>query len=277
MQTTPHARDPRVYQICILGALLLYGFGYLGFEFNPWLSLLIITTTLASQYFFSTLLRLPRFDPKSALISGLSLVLLLRTDVLIFGFAAGVLAIGSKFLIRWRGKHIFNPTNFALAVLVLAADRDWVSPRQWGDFAYFAFLVACLGMLVINRARRADVTLTFLLAYATLLFTRAIWLGDPITIPAHQLQSGALLIFAFFMLSDPKTTPNSNLGRVLFGFMVACATAFAQFWCYRSDATLFALIACAPLVPVIDWLLPATRPLQQQLGPYRLTLEGERV
>ena len=126
-----------------------------------------------------------------------------------------------------------------------------------GRFCVFGFLIACLGMVVINRARRADVTLAFLLTFSSLLVARALWLGDPLSIPVHQLQSGALLIFAFFMLSDPKTTPNSSAGRWLFGSLVAGATCYAQFWCYRSDAALFALIACAPIVPVIDRLLPA--------------------
>ena len=136
METITSGRDPRHYQICVLAGLILYGFGYLGFEFRPALAGLIIAATLATQYAFSIGLRLQRFDAKSALISGLSLILLLRTDALAFGAVAGVLAIASKFLLRWRGKHLFNPTNFALVALVATVDSVWVSPGQWGDFAF---------------------------------------------------------------------------------------------------------------------------------------------
>ena len=79
-----------------------------------------------------------------------------------------------------------------------------------------AFLIACLGSLVVTRAARADVTLAFLAFYVGLLFTRALWLGDPLTIPLHQIESGALLIFSFFMISDPKTTPDSRTGRIVY-------------------------------------------------------------
>ena len=89
----------------------------------------------------------------------------------------------------------------------------WISPGQWGASVWFAALVAGLAFVVLNAARRADIALFFLAAHAVLLLARAAWLGDPPAIPLHQLQSGSLLIFAFFMISDPRTTPDSRLGR----------------------------------------------------------------
>jgi Na+-translocating ferredoxin:NAD+ oxidoreductase RnfD subunit len=63
--------------------------------------------------------------------------------------------------------------------------------------------------MVIHRAMRSDVSYAFILTFAAILFARALWLGDPWTIPLKQLQSRALLLFTFFMISDPKTTPDS--------------------------------------------------------------------
>ena len=72
-----------------------------------------------------------------------------------------------------------------------------------------------LGWLVVHRAARSDVTWAFLAAYAALaLRPRLRGSGDPLAIPLHQLESGAFLIFAFFMISDPKTTPDSRAGRI---------------------------------------------------------------
>jgi len=107
-------------------------------------------------------------------------------------------------------------------------------------------------MLVLTKARRAETTIAFLSAYGLLLAGRAIWLGDPLSIPLHQLQNGALLIFAFFMISDPKTTPDSSLGRVLFGTLVASIAYAIQFMAYQPNGPILALIISAPLVPLID-------------------------
>ena len=134
-----------------------------------------------------------------------------------------------------------------------------MSPGQWGQVAWFGFLVACLGSLVITRAARADVTLAFLGCYVGLLFARALWLGDPLTIPLHQIESGALLIFAFFMISDPKTTPDSRTGRLAYALVVALAALYIQFGRFVPNGPLWGLILCALFVPLIDRLCPGSR------------------
>jgi hypothetical protein len=199
------------------------------------------------------------FDPRSALISGLSLCLLLRTNHLALAMLAALLAIGSKFALRWRGKHLFNPTCFGIVATMLATGQAWISPGQWGSAAYLAFLLVCLGGVVVNRAARSDVTFAFLACYLALLFGRAWWLGQPASIPLHQLGSGALLIFAFFMISDPKTTPDSRAGRVAFAALVALGAGFVQFVLYRRNGLILSLACLSLAVPVLDRLLPGKR------------------
>ena len=104
-----------------------------------------------------------------------------------------------------------------------------------------------------------DVVLSFLGCYLALLFGRSLWLGEPVAIPLHRLQSGSLLLFAFFMISDPKTTPDSGLGRVLFGAFVAFGAAWVQFRLFHTNGLLWSLAACSLLVPVLDLLLPGKR------------------
>jgi len=116
-----------------------------------------------------------------------------------------------------------------------------------------------MGGIVTGKAKRWDVSLTLLGSYAALIFGRALWLGDPLTIPVHQLQSGALLIFAFFMISDPKTTPDARLGRVLYAMMVAILGFTIQFAFYNAAGIILALILTAPIVPFIDKFIPAGR------------------
>ncbi|MDJ0940279.1 MAG: RnfABCDGE type electron transport complex subunit D [Woeseiaceae bacterium] len=246
------AADPRYYQIAVLGSLLIFGIGVLGFDVTWLHAVAIFATALAVQYLCTRLVAAGRFDPLSPLITSLSLTLLLRTDVLAVAAGAAAIAIASKFLVRFRSKHVFNPANAAIVVAILLSDRAWVSTGQWGSAAIGAFAFACLGFLVLTRAKRSETTIAFLAGYALLVFGRALWLGDPLSIPVHQLQNGALLLFAFFMISDPKTAPDAAIGRVLYGLLVAVVTYVVQFVFFEPGAPILALVMCAPLVPVID-------------------------
>jgi enediyne biosynthesis protein E5 len=135
----------------------------------------------------------------------------------------------------------------------------WVSPGQWGNVAFFAFLMACLGGLVVMRARRADVALAFLACWCGLLIGRSLYRGEPLTIPLHRSQNGALLLFTFFMISDPKTTPDSRAGRVVFAALVAFGAWYIQFRLFRTNGLLWSLAACSAMVPFLDRLLPGAR------------------
>lgn len=250
--------DPRLYQIASLGMLLLYGLFWIHFDVSVPQIALTFCTALLTQYAGTRVYKLPAFDPLSPLVSALGLCIFLRTNDLMVVALASFLAIASKFIIRWEKKHIFNPTNLAL-VVVIVSGMGWISPGQWGQVAWLGFLIACLGSLVVTRAVRADVTLAFLGFYVGLLIARALWLGDPLTIPLHQIESGTLLIFSFFMISDPKTTPDSRPGRVFFAFLVAVAALFVQFALFRPNGPLWGLIVCSPFVPFIDRCFPGSR------------------
>src|SRR5262245_40857474 len=107
-------RDPRLYQIACLGGLLAYGVLGLHFDVGPAQIAVTLAAALLAQLLCGRLAGVPAFEPKSALISGLSLCLLLRTESLALAAAAAAIAVGSKFALRVRGKHVFNPTNGAL-------------------------------------------------------------------------------------------------------------------------------------------------------------------
>jgi Na+-transporting NADH:ubiquinone oxidoreductase subunit NqrB len=247
-------RDPRYYQIAVLGTLVAYGALALDFGIRIENALTIVVSALLVQFAGTKAAGLPRFDPLSPLITSLSLTLLLRTDLVAVAALAAVIASSSKFLVRVRGKHVFNPANVAIVTLMVSTDHAWISSGQWGSAAIGAFLLACLGFIVLTRAKRAETTIGFLGFYALLLFGRALWLGDPLTIPMHQLQNGALLVFAFFMISDPKTTPDAAVGRVIYSMVVASLAFAIQFVLYQPHGPILALVATAPLVPVIDYL-----------------------
>ncbi|MDJ0699898.1 MAG: RnfABCDGE type electron transport complex subunit D [Woeseiaceae bacterium] len=275
MSIIARCKDPRYFQIAVLGTLLGFGVFVLDFGIHWQNAIAIVATALSVQWLGTRVAGLPRFDPLSPLITSLSLTLLLRTDVIVLAAVAASIAIGSKFLVRVRGKHVFNPANVALVSMMLLTERAWVSSGQWGSATLGAFALVCLGFLVLTRAKRAETTVAFVFCYAALLFGRALWLGDPLAIPLHQLQSGALLIFAFFMISDPMTTPNTGFGRIIFAAIVAAIAFTIQFVFHEPNGPILALITSAPLVPLLDrlakgavyrWDRPAGKPIGQPKG-----------
>ena len=145
--------DPRLYQIGTLASLLVYGMGWLDFDVTVGRVVLLLATVLATQWIGDRLIgAAPRFtlSAPSAFISGLSLCLLLRTNRADFAVLAAFVTIAGKFLIRVDGKHVFNPTNGGIVVMLLMTNQVWVSPGQWGAAAFFAFLMACAGSLVVQ-------------------------------------------------------------------------------------------------------------------------------
>lgn len=251
--------DARHYQILALGILLMLNIVRLDFGAALLPSLLAITSALTTQTVCSRLWRLPHVDLRSALITGLSLSLLLRADTPWLSGLAGIIAIASKFILRVDGKHVWNPAGFAIVMLLLGSSRVWISPGQWGASLWFAALLGLLATLVLQAARRSDIALFFLVCHAALLIARALWLGDPLAIPLHQLESGSLLLFVFFMITDPRTTPASRIGRLLLAIAVACLAYGLAFRLQIRPALYVALFALSPLTPVIDRFLPAGR------------------
>ena len=257
------ALDPRLFQIASLGGLLAVNLAW--FDMGASLAQSAVTLTAApiAQALFCRLYG-RAFDWRSPVITGLSLSLLLRTHEPLLWIAAALLAIGSKFLIRVRGKHLFNPAAFAIVALLFASALSpsggvWVSPGQWGSAVWQVLLVTSLGGLVLTRSRRLDTALAFLACYAGLLLIRCLWLGDPLAIPLHQLQSGALLLFAFFMVTDPRSTPDSRVGRMLFAAGVAGLAYYLQFAWQVRTGLFYALVFVSLTTPLLDRVLPAQR------------------
>ena len=116
-----------------------------------------------------------------------------------------------------------------------------------------------LGALVSKKARRWDVSWMFLACFVGLVAARVVWLGQSPQVLLHQLQSGALLLFTFFMISDPMTIPNRRAARLLYAAVVALAACGWQYGLFKPNALVWALFLCTPLVPLLDRVLPAAR------------------
>lgn len=232
------------------------------------LSLGVIVSTLASgilsEYLCSALLspqRTPR--PLSATISSLSVLLLFRSSVAWTYPCVVLLAIGSKYFIRWQGRHWLNPTNFAVLVGTMVFP-GWISSGQWGHLAVLPLALGGLGILVLLRAGRLDSALTFLTLSSVLECARILYYGypHPVDIFIHRLNHGALWLFTFYMLTDPQTTPQARWARILHASLVALVSLYLTEWWYWKDTPLWALLFMAPSVPLLDWIHTSRNVLQ---------------
>lgn len=226
------------------------------------MALCLLAATL-TQAFWLRRLNLQGVGYLSPLITGFGLSLLLRADSLWLHPLVAMLAISGKFLLRIRGKHVFNPANFGVGVALILLPGAWVSPGQWGNDLGIAVWLVALGATVATRAHRDDAAWLFLGVFLGLTAARLFVLGYPLEraweIWSHQALNGALLLFAFFMISDPMTLPDRPAARRMHVVLVALAAFIWQFVFYRPSGALWALLLLAPLVPLWDAIWPGKR------------------
>ena len=259
--------DARHWQILALGGLFALSFLTSDFGVTPASLVAAFAGAFAAQLIGTAWLNRRAGKPalvglewKSAAITALGITILLRASDVWIWAAAAFVGVALKFVVRVNRKHVFNPGCIGIvAMMLLLGKNAWVSPGQWGQAPLVAGYAMALAALTLSSAKRLDIALGFLGGFAAILFARAAWLGDPMAIPMHQMSSGALLIFAFFMITDPRSTPDSRMGRVLFALAVAGLAAWFIIGPNQRGAPLMALAALAWLTPLLDRLIPAKK------------------
>ncbi|MEH2310202.1 MAG: RnfABCDGE type electron transport complex subunit D [Nostoc sp.] len=252
-------KDIRDYQILFLGLFLVVGIGTRDWTLRPELIGVAIATSLATQWILSLVTGKEQMtNLRSALITSLGLSLLLRADHWITMAIAAAIAIASKFIFQVGDKHFFNPANFGIISALILTPDAWVSPGQWGEEWWYGLLFAGTGGMILQRVGRWDTTAAFLGSYSLLEAIRNLWLGWTWDVYWHRLMSGSLLLFALFMITDPRSIPNSRIGRVVWAVCIAGLTFILRNYFFVSTAVFWALFALAPLTILLDvlWVAP---------------------
>lgn len=199
----------------------------------------------------------------SAYISGISLTLLLKPQGgALWPFVlGGFLAISSKYVLRYRENHLWNPTNFAVSALLLAApDRVSVLSHQFGNDLTTNLVIWIFGLIIVARVGVLHITLTYVVSFLLLNTLRAMTLGQavlpevaPITGPMYQL-------FIFFMITDPRTVVRGRRRQIVVAILLAVMETLIRF---ASDKgwplpTAFnaapAFLALALVGPIAKWI-----------------------
>jgi Na+-transporting NADH:ubiquinone oxidoreductase subunit NqrB len=147
----------------------------------------------------------------SAYISGISVGILVRSPAVWPYFVCAVVSIMSKYVLRVNNRHIWNPSNFGIAVLVfLAPETVATLSIQWGNYLLPMIVIWCLGSVIIARLKRFHITGTYVACFILLAFVRSWITGSPWQSEVAPLTGPMYQLFIFFMITDPKTTVKSR-------------------------------------------------------------------
>ncbi|MGA8085784.1 MAG: RnfABCDGE type electron transport complex subunit D [Terracidiphilus sp.] len=218
-------------------------------------TLLAIGTSIALELILGRIFLGKWLNLASAYITGISVGILVRSPAFWPFAVAAALAITSKYVLRYKGRHLWNPSNFGISVLLflLPASVAMLS-IQWGNNMASMAVIWVLGSIIIWRLHRFHISATYVISFLVLAVVRSWiihepWLSEvsPITGPEYQL-------FIFFMITDPKTTVRSKKGQSIVAFLVALLEMF-----FRLDqsiyAELYALFWVGPIALLIEmWL-----------------------
>lgn len=210
----------------------------------------IVAELLLGRIFFGKWLNLA-----SAYISGISVGILLRSPAFWPFALCSVLSVMSKYVLRAKDRHLWNPSNFGIcALLFLAPETVAALSVQWGNFKWPLIVIWTLGSIIIWRAKRFHISATYVASFFAFAFLRSYITGDswwaevaPITGPMYQL-------FVFFMVTDPKTTVKSKKWQCIVVFFVAFVEMLLRLN-HVVHAPLYALFLVGPAAMLIEiWL-----------------------
>src|SRR4029078_2144248 len=221
----------------------------------------LITELVLGRIFFGKWLNL-----SSAYISGISVGILLRSPAFWPFALCSVLSIMSKYVLRVKGGHLWNPSNFGIcALLFLAPETVAALSVQWGNFKWPLIVIWTLGSIIIWRAKRIHISATYVASFFAFAFLRSYITGDswwaevaPITGPMYQL-------FVFFMVTDPKTTVKSKKWQCIVVFFVAFVEMLLRLNPV-GHAPLYALFLVGPTAMLIEIFLESRKTLRSPVA-----------
>jgi hypothetical protein len=162
----------------------------------------------------------------SAYITGISVGILIRSPAFWPYVLCSLISITSKYAIRWRGRHLWNPSNLGVSAMLFLAPASVASLSvQWGNALWPMLVIWLLGSLIIWRLRRFHICATYVLSFFVLAAVRSAATGDPFLAAVAPITGPMYQLFVFFMITDPKTTVKAKWGQCAVAFLVAAAEA----------------------------------------------------
>jgi Na+-translocating ferredoxin:NAD+ oxidoreductase RnfD subunit len=194
----------------------------------------------------------------SSYISGISVGMLVRSPAVWPYALCSAISITSKYVLRVKGRHIWNPSNFGVvAMLVLAADTVAGLSVQWGNNLLPMIVVWAFGTVILRTLGRLHITLTYVVSFIAFAVVRAAVTGHPFLSEVAPITGPMYQLFIFFMITDPKTTVRPRWGQCLVAFMVAAVEAVFRLLEFV-HAPYYALFVVGPTANLIEIALART-------------------
>jgi enediyne biosynthesis protein E5 len=196
----------------------------------------------------------------SAYISGISVGILVRSPAVWPYLLCAVVSIMSKYVLRVKGRHIWNPSNFGISVLLfLAPETVATLSIQWGNYLLPMIVIWCLGSVIIYRVRRFHITATYVTSFIAFAFMRSWITGSPWQSEIAPLTGPMYQLFIFFMVTDPKTTVRKKFWQCVVVFLVAVVEMILRLN-QVVYAPFYALFLVGPTAMLIDIWFESRRP-----------------
>jgi Na+-transporting NADH:ubiquinone oxidoreductase subunit NqrB len=225
-------------------------------------TLLAIASSIAAELILGRIFLHKWPHLASAYITGISVGILIRSPFFWPYALCSLIAITSKYVLRVNGRHIWNPSNFAISAMVfIAAESVATLSIQWGNSFGAMVVIWLLGSAIIWRLRRFHICATYVISFIALAFLRTWITGDPLLSEISPITGPEYQLFIFFMITDPKSTVRSKNWQCVVAFAVAAVEMLL-----RLDqsvyAPFYALFLVGPAALLIEmWCTRKTAPI----------------
>ena len=287
----PRLTDPRLHVAAVIVSVQILGQAVLGFDVSIAQILLSIGTAAVLE--LTIVARTDRVIawPASALLTGNGVALILRTPGTVHGdwwsvrgwpvfVAASGVALLSKYAVRYGDRPVFNPSNLGLVAVFLVFAAQYADPQDlwWGRWspalAVTLAVIVVGGLTLARRLRLFSVAITFWATFAVGIGILAVY-GHAITARWHVgavtdwsfwwvfVASPEIVIFVFFMITDPRTAPLGRVARPVYAALVGMLAALLAAFQHTEFATKVSLLAALTIVcaarPLLERWLPDSR------------------
>ena len=193
----------------------------------------------------------------SAYITGISVGILLCSPEFWPYALCSAIAITSKYAVRVRGRHIWNPSNFSICVMLLVAPEFVATLSiQWGNTVWPMAVIWVLGAFIVYRVHRFHITATYVGSFVLLSLLRTLITGHPFLAEVAPITGPMYQLFIFFMITDPKTTVTPKWAQCLVAALVAVAELILRL-AQVVNAPFFALTIVGPAAMLVEiWRTP---------------------
>jgi Na+-translocating ferredoxin:NAD+ oxidoreductase RnfD subunit len=188
----------------------------------------------------------------SAYISGISVGILIRSVSIWPYIITAVLSIMSKYILKYNGRHLWNPSNFGVSWMLFMAPLDVAGLSiQWGSNFLGLAVIWALGLAIVYRAKRFHVTIAYVISFIILAYVRSLIVGDTFLAEVSPLTGPMYQLFIFFMITDPGTSVSTRKGRIIIVILVALVEFVLRLNSFIY-APFYALFLVGPVAKYID-------------------------